>query len=137
MNAVDTNVLIYVHDNRDLIKQAIARKLVDDLKDGLLLWQVACEYLAAARKLAPQGYTREDARQDIEDLRHMWQTALPVWPAIDRANDLFTRYSLSVWDSLLIASCLEADAHTLYTEDFGGPRVIAGLNIVNPFLAVQ
>lgn len=47
MNAVDTNVLIYVHDPRDREKQATADALVRSLIDGVLLWQVACEFIAA------------------------------------------------------------------------------------------
>jgi hypothetical protein len=43
MNAVDTNVLLYVH----VTKQVIASNLLQSLTDGVLLWQVACEYLAA------------------------------------------------------------------------------------------
>jgi len=48
MNAVDTNVLLYVHDPRDATKQVTAANLLQSLADGVLLWQVACEYLAAA-----------------------------------------------------------------------------------------
>jgi hypothetical protein len=44
MNAVDTNVLLYVHDPRDVTKQATAANLLQSLADGVLLWQVACEY---------------------------------------------------------------------------------------------
>jgi predicted nucleic acid-binding protein len=55
MNAVDTNVLIYVNDPRDPMKQRIASSLVATLSDAVLLWQVACEYLAASRKLEPLG----------------------------------------------------------------------------------
>jgi hypothetical protein len=55
MNAVDTNILIDVNDPRDPIKQGIASSLVATLTDAVLLWQVACEYLAASRKLEPLG----------------------------------------------------------------------------------
>jgi pimeloyl-ACP methyl ester carboxylesterase len=51
MNAVDTNILIYLNDPRDPVKQGIAISLVSALTEGVLLWQVACEYLAASRKL--------------------------------------------------------------------------------------
>jgi len=67
MNAVDTNILIYVNDPRDLIKQEIASLLVSNLIDGVLIWQVACEYLAASRKLESLGYNREQAYQYIRD----------------------------------------------------------------------
>ncbi len=137
MNAVDTNVLIYVHDNRELTKQSIARNLVDGLSDGVLLWQVACEYLAAARKLKPQGYTREDSLRDIDDLRHIWRTALPSWSVFDRSNELMASQSLSTWDALLIAACIEVGVETLFTEDFGGRDAIDGLKIVNPFLPLN
>ncbi|WP_172963162.1 hypothetical protein [Microcystis aeruginosa] len=58
MNAVDTNVLIYVNDSRYPSKQAIAASLVANLTEGVLIWQVACEYLAASRKLEPFGYCK-------------------------------------------------------------------------------
>lgn len=132
MNAVDTNILIYVNDRRNPIKQSIAASLVVSLTDGILVWQVACEYLAASRKLEPLGYDRAQAYQYIRDLQQVWYTALPTWAVIDRAEDLTTRFSLSHWDSMVIAACLEANVETLYTEDFGYSD-IDGLKIVNPF----
>jgi len=69
MNAVDTNVLMYVRDPRDPRKQRIATDLLVRLEDGVLLWQVACEYLAASRKLAALGHTQDVAFDDVRDLR--------------------------------------------------------------------
>jgi predicted nucleic acid-binding protein len=66
MNAVDTNVLIYVQDPRDPIKQAKATAIIRNLPDGVLLWQVANEYIAASRKLEPFGYNRAQAYQDLK-----------------------------------------------------------------------
>ena len=137
MNAIDTNILVYVHDDREPEKKALARDLIDQLEAGVLIWQVACEYIAAARKLAPQGYTAQDARQDVDDLRSMWMTILPNWRVFDGSAGLTQRYSLSSWDSLLVAACLEAGVETLYTEDFGGYAEIDGLKIVNPFAAAS
>lgn len=132
MNAVDTNVLIYVNDPRDPAKQAIAASLISSLSDGVLIWQVACEYLAASRKLEPLGYDRVQAYQYIRDLQQVWYTVLPTWAVIDRAEDLMSRFSLSHWDSMVVAACLEVNVDTLYTEDFGYSG-IDGLKIVNPF----
>ena len=69
MNAVDTNVLIYVNDSRYPSEQAIAASLVANLTEGVLIWQVACEYLAASRKLEPFAYDRAQAYQYIRDLQ--------------------------------------------------------------------
>ena len=119
MNAVDTNILIYVNDPRNPIKQAVAASLIPSLTEGILLWQVACEYLAASRKLESLGYDRVQAYQYIRDLQQVWYTALPTWTVIDRAENLMSRFSLSHWDSMIVAACLEANVQRLYTEDFG------------------
>lgn len=132
MNAVDTNILLYVNDPRDPTKQGIASSLVSRLTDGVLLWQVACEYLAAIRKLEPLGYDRTQAYQYIRDLQQVWYTVLPTWSIIERAEKLMNHFSLSHWDSMIITACLEANVQTLYTEDFGYSN-IDGLEIVNPF----
>lgn len=95
MNAVDTNILIYVNDPRAPVKQGVAISLVSALTEGVLLWQVACEYLAASRKLESLGYDRVQAYQHIRDLQQVWYTALPTWSVIDRAENLMGRFSLS------------------------------------------
>jgi len=50
------------------------------------------------------------------------------------ASDLRMSYSLSFWDSLIVASALAGGADILYSEDMqDGLRVSGQLNIVNPF----
>jgi predicted nucleic acid-binding protein len=61
MIALDTNVLIYACDKADLKRQQVALDLVSSAVDGVLLWQVACEFVAASRKLRSQGFTVVDA----------------------------------------------------------------------------
>ena len=133
MDAVDTNVLLYAHDPRDPAKQQKAVSLIQSLVDGVLLWQVACEYLAASRKLEPLGYSRVQAFQDVRDLRHVWTTLLPEWDVLDRAEGLLNSYSLSFWDALLIAACCHGGVARLYSEDFSGYGRINGLELINPF----
>ena len=57
MTALDTNVLVYACDTADPAKQQRALQIIEDTRDGVLLWQVACEFLAASRKLVAQGFT--------------------------------------------------------------------------------
>ena len=118
MTAVDTNVLLYVHDPRDPLKQRLAHSLIQSIPDGVLLWQVACEYLAASSKLAPFGYSRSQAWDDIQELARLWSTALPNWQVLDGAKALLARFSLSFWDAVILAACLDAGIARLYTEDF-------------------
>jgi len=133
MNALDTNILIYAHDPRDAAKQTIALDMIQFLTDGALLWQVCCEYLSASRKLEPLGYNRTQAWQDIRDLRRVWTTVLPSWAVVDRAESLLKKYSLSFWNAMIIAACLDGGITRLYSEDFDAYGYIDGLELINPF----
>ena len=52
------------------------------------------------------------------------------------ASELREAYSLSYWDSLIVATALEAGAAILYSEDMqDGLWINAQLQIINPFRA--
>ena len=133
MNAIDTNVILYAHDPRDPVKRSKAAAIIEHVTDGVLLWQVACEYIAASRKLGSFGYNQLQAWEDIHELRETWTTIIPSWNAFERAEQLLRRFSLSFWDALIIAACLEAGVERLYSEDISGYPAINGLVLVNPF----
>jgi predicted nucleic acid-binding protein len=133
MNAVDTNVLIYSNDSREPVKRQIALNLLANLTDAALLWQVACEYIAAARKLEKYGFTQKDAFADLALLRQTWKPVLPTWQILIRAENLMNNYPVSYWDALIIAACLENNIPKLYTEDIADNFRKEGLEIINPF----
>src|SRR5262245_40483572 len=133
MNAVDTNVLIYLHDPRDPVKQAKAAALVRSLTDAFLFWQVACEYLAASRKLKLVGVAPEEVWHNLRLLQSSWTMVLPEPAHLDRAQTLLQQHSLSFWDALLLASAIESGVPTLHSEDLAGVGNIPGIQILNPF----
>jgi predicted nucleic acid-binding protein len=138
MNAIDTNVWLYSHDNRDQRKQGVAQQLIAASSPMALPWQVGCEFVAASRKLAVAGFTEAHAWAALVLMRGMAHVILlPVpdlWP---ETQALQGRYSLSFWDALLACTCLRGGVQTLYTEDMGAPRIIDSLSVVNPFLGEQ
>ena len=136
MNAVDTNILIYAHDPRDVRKQEAALAIIETLTDGALLWQVACEYLSASRKLEPFGFRLADAWENLRDLQALWTPVLPTWGMHERAERAMNSHGVSFWDAMPIAGCAEAKVSRLYTEDFGDVGSIEGVEIVNP-LAIK
>lgn len=60
-----------------------------------------------------------------------------VTPAtMQRALDISGRYGYSWFDSLIVATALEAGCDTLYTEDLQHGQVIEGkLTVTNPFIS--
>jgi predicted nucleic acid-binding protein len=138
MNAVDTNVLLYLVDADEAQKQAKSHALMAALvtqgTGAILLWQVAVELAAGlwrwqhAGKVAP--------RERIGHWRRVESTfslVLPRSNLVPAAFDLLDRHSLSYWDALLVAACIEAGVDTLYSEDFSGGATYDSVEVINPF----
>lgn len=139
MIAIDTNILIYCLDRTDSVKRtkakAVVRKLASGSDDAILMWQVAGELIRQIQYWRVNNKISDSAPQKYLQLfRRMFRLIMPTAQSIEVAIDLSKRYSLSHWDSMLLAACLEAQVDTLYTEDMGSPTDIAGIRLVNPFV---
>ncbi len=138
MNAADTNVFVYAHDADEPDKQAKAIELIDRLNavppDTVLLWQVAGEFLSCLRRWESAGrITAADVGANLDDLLATFRLVLPSIGVLHRSLELRRRFSLSHWDSMLIASCQEAGVDTLYSEDMDDGAKYDSVQIVNPF----
>jgi predicted nucleic acid-binding protein len=138
MKAVDTNVFVYLFDVDEPAKQAQARDCLDGLVrarvDTVLLWQVASEVLGKLRKWHQAGkVSAADCERNYQDVIRMFPLVLPVAAILDTSRRLTARYSLSHWDSMLVAAAIEAGVTTLYTEDLQAGATYETVAIVNPF----
>lgn len=138
MNVIDTNILLYSVDRNDPVKQLKSRELLLQLRAGpeptVLLWQVLGETTQQLRRWRDQGrVTAEDFTRHITAFRHLFPLVLPTAEAFDLSLNLSERYSLSHWDSMILGACRAVGATRLYTEDIGAPRMIDGIELVNPF----
>jgi predicted nucleic acid-binding protein len=138
MNAVDTNVLLYSVDRNEPARQLIAQQLLQQLRSApeptLLLWQVLGETAQQLRRWRDQGkLTPAEFAQHILAFRYLFPLALPLAEAFDSALSLAERFSLSHWDSMILGACHAAGVTRLYTEDIGAPRIIGGIQLINPF----
>src|SRR5688572_12540149 len=120
MIAVDTNVPIYACDQADPRRQKVALDLITSAQDGVLLWQVACEFLSASRKLNKQGFTATHAWNRLAEFRELLSLVLPSEAILDRGRDVHLTRGASFWDALILAACVEAGVETFYTEDLPG-----------------
>jgi predicted nucleic acid-binding protein len=133
MIALDTNVLIYACDRADPKRQQIAVDLIANSPNGVLLWQVACEFIAASRKLSAQGFAASDAWNRLAEFLTLFRLILPTAGVLERAQRLQTTHGVSFWDSLILAACAEAGVEILYSEDVPGIPTPGAVKVVNPF----
>jgi len=130
---VDTNIWLYAFiEADDAAKSARARHLLQSI-EPIISTQVVNE--VAVNLLRKAHFSEEQLRQLIESF-------FEKYPIIEANKALFLsasllrqQHSLSYWDSLIIASALQAGVSMLYSEDMQHGLKIAGqLEIVNPFV---
>ena len=99
----------------------------------MLLWQVACEFVAASRKLNAWGFTPLHAWDRLTEYLALFPLILPAPPVFERARLLHLNDGWSFWDAMIVAACLECGVTRLYSEDLPGRAVPGPLEIINPF----
>lgn len=77
--------------------------------------------------------TKAEARLHFQDIRFIFPVLLPRLPSLEHYYQVNAKYSLSHWDSLLVAACIDAGVQTLYSEDMQAGANDDGVNIINPF----
>jgi predicted nucleic acid-binding protein len=138
MNAVDTNVYVYTLDADEPVKQARAISLLDDLSrqpdDTVLMWQTAGEFLNQLRRWETQSRLTPAAVQAaFHRFLGAFALRMPTAAVFQISFDLRSHFSLSHWDSLLLAACKEAGVTTLFSEDLADSMNYDGVTVVNPF----
>jgi len=139
MIAIDTNVLIYAVDTSETEKSRKAVELLDGLvaagESIILPWHVAAEFLACLRKwINAKRISWSDADAYLARFVGPLPLVTPTPRILSLSLNVSQRYSLSHWDSMLIAACLEAEATRLYTEDLDPGMTYDAVQVINPFV---
>lgn len=134
---VDTNVLLYAFDDRDLDKQQRARQWLGECwqrRCGRLSTQVLNEFYANARKRFATAISAGDARAEVRRYQ-AWAPWVIDQPTVDTAWAAESRYQLNYWDALMVAAAQHMGCTILLTEDMQHGQRIDKLTVLNPFLA--
>ncbi|HEV8558473.1 MAG TPA: PIN domain-containing protein [Actinophytocola sp.] len=133
---IDTNILLYAHDQRDPGKQEIAQALLRKLwrdRTGVLSTQVLIEfYNTATQKLKP-AMSKSEARAIMTDYG-TWCSSNTSPLQLVWASSLQERYSTSWWDALIIEAAMRSGAKTLLSEDMQHGQTFGLLTVRNPFV---
>jgi predicted nucleic acid-binding protein len=133
----DTNVLVYAFANQARFQsdpRALKAEHVMSL-GGVVSVQVLNEFTDVADHKWKMPW------KSIEEAVH-WIGLLCGRPAPlteethTAALELSKRYGFRIYDSLILASAIDAGCAVLYTEDLQHGQVIDGLRIENPFLGL-
>lgn len=134
---LDTNVLAYCFDPRAPAKQSVANRIVREgleKRTAVISYQIVQEFINVALK-------KFEPRLDVPDLQQYVNAVLRPMLAIsssvalcDHALEIWQRYRIGWYDSLMVAAAVESGCDVLYSEDFQHKQQIETVRIVNPFL---
>ena len=133
---LDTNILVYTFATEVPEKCARANVLVERAlseASGVISWQVVQEFLNVALHKFERPLDPGQAARYLETTLQPLCRAFPspnLWQA---ALQIQEEAGYHFYDSLIVASALEVDATTLYSEDLQHGRRFENLVIENPF----
>jgi len=134
---LDTNILIYRFDDRDLRKQKIATDLMWEglrFRKAVISYQVIQEFYNTMLRRFPSVLTPEDSEQYLSKVFRRFLTVNSSAELFGQALRLHSRYKLSWYDSLIVAAAIEAKCDLLYTEDLQHGQRFGNLVVTNPFV---
>ena len=134
---LDTNILVYTFDEENSERRERARALVAEALSesrGVISYQVIQEFLNAALRKFLKPLTAADAERYLTVVLEPLCTVFAGIELYHQAIDIAERWKYSFYDSLIIASALQAGCVVLYSEDLQHGQKIGNLRILNPFV---
>lgn len=132
---VDTNILVYAHDQSAGEKHNQAKTLIQELwqaKTGCLSVQVLQEFYVVVTQKVRRPLTAAAAARIIEDLA-FWRVYAPNTRDVLGAIELQRRYTLSFWDAMIMWSAAQLGCATLWSEDLNPGQEYGVVRVRNPF----
>lgn len=135
MTFLDTNILVYAIDSRNLEKQRIAREIVfvaEGSNEYIVSAQVLNEFAnVAIRKLSLPFEQTMAFVHKYEAIRTV--PVLSEWTA--HALEIMKCYGIQFFDALLLAAAEANGCDKILTEDLSDGQVYCGVRAVNPFVS--
>jgi len=134
---LDTNIFVYSFDSGSVAKARSATQLIEralTARSGVTSYQVVQEFFNVALKRFDQPMTRDQAEQYLSSVFRPLLTVNSSQALFAEALRVFGKHRFSWYDSLIVASALQAQCNVLYSEDLQHGQKIGNLLIENPFL---
>ncbi len=137
---LDTNIFIYSFDPRDRSKQKRAIELIADALtagSGIISTQVMQEFLNVATQKFEVPLTLHDSVAYLKKVLNPLCQVFPDLSVYEACLQIQAETQYSFYDSLILASAIQAGCQILYTVDMQDGQKVRGIQITNPFITRQ
>ncbi len=131
---IDTNILVYAHDQDAGDKYRMAKEKVRQLWQRPIAPAVSVQvlqefYVNLLKKNAPG----DEAKQAILDYMK-WTVIENDESLLLNGIDAQKQWQLSFWDALILAAAIRAKATVLWSEDLNHEQLYGQVRVINPLL---
>jgi|SRR5215468_2363471 len=133
---LDTNIFVYSFDAGSPKKAAQSTKLIRraiETRAGVISYQVVQEFYNVALRRFANPMSSADAEQYLSTTFGPLLSVHSSPALYGEALRIGSRFRLSWYDSLIVASAIEAQCDVLYSEDFQDGKRFGVVVISNPF----
>lgn len=132
---VDTNIFIYafLEDEGNIEKRRAALELLQSLSSADIA--ISTQVLSEIYSVLLKNKVSDKAIQKKVEILVSETAVSPITlDTVRKSWKIRFKYAYTYWDSLIVASALENNCSTLYTEDMHDGQVIEdSVRIINPF----
>jgi predicted nucleic acid-binding protein len=131
---VDTNILVYAYDQKEELKQSVAKGILRtlwDLDSGAVSMQVLQEFYSTMTRKLAAPLPKDEARL-IVNYYARWCVAT-TQADIKRAFQIEDEARINFWDAMIIAAAIKSGATRILSEDLNPGQIVAGIQVENPF----
>lgn len=133
---LDTNLLVYSYDRRDVAKRDAAIALLRALAhvgDVAVSTQVLGELFWTVTRGIPDPLSPEEGEAEVRKHARSWQVVGVSRDTVLHAVRAATEHQIAYWDALIWAAAKLAGIRVVLSENFQDGREIEGVTFQNPF----
>lgn len=132
---IDTNLLVYMFDDRDPLRQARASEVVMSLGEaalGRISAQCLSEFFSATTRGKYPILSMQDSANQIAYLARAFPTFPVTHLVVLEAVRGVRQHQFSFWDAQIWAVARLNQISTIFSEDFSSGAVLEGVHFENP-----
>jgi predicted nucleic acid-binding protein len=132
---IDSNIIVYAFDARDVEKRRRAMDVMSrlaELGSAAVSVQVLGETYVSLAHCSRVAMTAAEAEQVVRRVAGLFRVFDLSIEAVDLGLSYAGRFQLHYWDALILATARYNGPSVLLTENLQTGRVIEGISIVNP-----
>lgn len=132
---VDTNVLLYAHDESAPVKRPRAQAWLEHLwheRLGRMSMQILSEYYVNLKRMAGTRLTTQEAWESASNY-FAWKPLQADEALLRRAREIEQRYRINWWDCMVVGAAQAQDCDLLLTEDLQDGASFGNVKVRSPF----